>query len=94
MRTSEQWLQYERLELLTDPPKPARRRPALVRSWLRALGQWANSLFVNTHEPQIWKIEHSNGREYWKVHDPVTRHTTTLSSEAEVRMWIDQRYYS
>jgi hypothetical protein len=95
MRTSEQLLQYERLELLSDAPKQAQ-RPFRSRSplpWLRKIGQWIAARLVSSDEPQVSKIKGSEGHEFWRIYDPVTRITTTLSSEAEVRMWLDQRYY-
>ncbi|MBD2304849.1 hypothetical protein H6G17_04895 [Chroococcidiopsis sp. FACHB-1243] len=45
------------------------------------------------HELQVWRKKDRNGNAYWQAFDPKTRKSTSLSSEAEMRIWIEQRYY-
>jgi hypothetical protein len=45
------------------------------------------------HELQVWQKKDRNGNAYWQAFDPKTRKSTSLSSEAEMRIWIEQRYY-
>ncbi|MGL5922353.1 hypothetical protein [Chroococcidiopsis sp.] len=45
------------------------------------------------HELQVWRKKDRNGNPYWQAFDPKTRKSTSLSSEAEMRIWIEQRYY-
>lgn len=45
------------------------------------------------HELQVWRKSDRYGNAYWQAFDPKTRRSTSLSSEAEMRIWIEQRYY-
>ncbi|NJR66872.1 MAG: hypothetical protein HC772_18700 [Leptolyngbyaceae cyanobacterium CRU_2_3] len=63
-----------------------------VSRWNRFWDSLIN-LFCGSSEPRIdRKIAH-DGTPYFHVYDPVTRRSMTLSSEQELRVWIDQRYY-
>ena len=33
------------------------------------------------------------GREVWKVYDPISKSSRSFSTEDEVRVWIEQRFY-
>ncbi|AFY90329.1 MAG: hypothetical protein CLLPBCKN_008036 [Chroococcidiopsis cubana SAG 39.79] len=48
---------------------------------------------TRSHELQVWRKKDRNGNAYWQAFDPKTRKSTSLSSEAEMRIWIEQRYY-
>lgn len=61
----------------------------------RLNGLWER--IVNTlagrSEPQIYRKRDRQGNWYFRVYDPVSKRSATLSSERELRAWIDQRYY-
>jgi hypothetical protein len=42
---------------------------------------------------QVWQKKDRYGRSYWQAYDPVSESTISLASEAEMRAWIEQRYY-
>ncbi len=44
-------------------------------------------------EPKVKKKFNHRGEISWQVYDPYTNTATEFSSEAEVRMWLDQRHY-
>lgn len=44
-------------------------------------------------EPVVEKRCDRQGYTYYAVYDPVTQQRTLCSSEAEVRAWLEQRYY-
>ena len=44
-------------------------------------------------EPKIWQKRDRYGNFYWVVYDPTTGHSSYFSSEQEVRIWLEQRYY-
>lgn len=44
-------------------------------------------------EPKIVRKRDRFGNWYFRVYDPVSQQSATLSSERELRAWIDQRYY-
>ncbi|NJR38570.1 MAG: hypothetical protein HC781_06630 [Leptolyngbyaceae cyanobacterium CSU_1_4] len=45
------------------------------------------------NDPQIKLKYSSSGQEYWHVYDPMTGKAETFATEAEVRIWVEQRYY-
>lgn len=45
-----------------------------------------------SNELQVWKRDRQ-GHTYWHAYDPLTGNSTCLSSEAEMRIWIEQHYY-
>lgn len=52
-----------------------------------------SKLINNRTEPQVWHKRDRAGNTYWQVFDPVTGYFTYFSSEQEVRIWIEERYY-
>jgi hypothetical protein len=61
-----------------------------TRIWTRVF-QALMDQFIHSSEPQITLKRHSD-RQYWHVYDPTTRKSTTLATEAEVRIWLEDRY--
>ncbi len=55
------------------------------RSWLRWL--------TTRTDIQIQKKSDRAGHLYWQVYDPLTHKHLNFSSEAEVRIWLEQRYH-
>jgi hypothetical protein len=62
-----------------------------IRIWSRVF-QALMDQFIHSNEPQITLKRHAD-REYWHVYDPTTQKATTLTTEADVRVWLEQRYY-
>ena len=61
--------------------------------WKTLLDSWAaNALNINS-EPRI-REEKRAGEMVWSVYDPTTQRSLYLSSETEVRCWLEKRYYS
>ena len=52
------------------------------------------NFFRKTNEPQIIARKNHRGDVYFQVYDPQTQWTGTFSSEQEVRIWLDRRYYA
>jgi hypothetical protein len=50
--------------------------------------------FTNGNEPRIWTTTDRDGNTTWHAYDPVSDRTTSLDSESEMRIWIEQRYYN
>jgi hypothetical protein len=44
-------------------------------------------------EPQVKQVRDRYGVRHWQVYDPVTQRSQQLHSEAEVRQWLERRYY-
>jgi len=56
---------------------------------------WYNLVdyFTRLPEPKVVKTSNHRGETLWKVYDPYTNASAEFASEAEVRMWLDQRHY-
>lgn len=44
-------------------------------------------------EPKITQRTDLTGNNWWEVYDPKTGSSRVFNNEAEVRMWLEQRYY-
>lgn len=43
-------------------------------------------------EPQVWEKHDRHGHTFFKVYDPQSDRYLYLSSEDEVRVWLEERY--
>jgi hypothetical protein len=50
-------------------------------------------LFTRNTEPYIWQKRDRHGNLFWQLYDPSTNRSATFSSEDEVRIWLEERYY-
>ncbi len=44
------------------------------------------------NEIRIWQVSDRQGEIYWKAYDPYTNTTNYLSSENDLRVWLEQRH--
>jgi hypothetical protein len=44
-------------------------------------------------EPKITQRTDLTGNNWWEVYDPITGSSHVFNNEAEVRIWLEQRYY-
>lgn len=58
------------------------------RAW-----QKISRFFTESTEPQIWQTHGPDHQIVWHVYDPATGHTVCFASEAEIRAWLEHRYY-
>jgi hypothetical protein len=64
--------------------------------WRDALETGLNrlvALLSGSSEPQVTTLVDRGGQQQWHVYDPVLNHHHTFTSEQEVRVWLEQRYY-
>ena len=56
---------------------------------------WQRILRASTesNEIQVWQKADCYSNIYWQAYDPKTGESTSLSSEAEMQIWIEQHYY-
>jgi hypothetical protein len=59
-------------------------------------GAWDHFVqFVTSgNELQVWRTRDRRGTTLWHVYDPVTGANREFGSEADVRVWIEDRYYN
>jgi hypothetical protein len=80
--------QRQQLETLVQAPSP---RWTIPHS-LKQLGDRTMRFFTGQPEPRVWQRTR-HGQLTWFAHDPVTNRTRQFSSEQEVRLWLEKRYY-
>lgn len=64
-------------------------------SWLVGIKQrWQQVIefLASRSNLQVWRSRDRSGNPHWHVYDAQTNHTTNLSSEAEMRIWIEEHY--
>jgi hypothetical protein len=60
-------------------------------STLKQFWRYLKSAFSGNSEVRVWQCDRL-GQTYWKIYDPLTGYRSTMSSEAEVRVWLEKRY--
>ena len=89
------WLEYPRLEQMT--PIQPQHRPNQF-SWLRMSDFWDNfwnalcQQLVKPAELQVWQTRDNTGSIWWSAYDPATGRLIEHVSEAQIRIWLEQRY--
>lgn len=82
----------QELDSFIEEAKPSRqisiKLPSLEQLWNSIL-----ETFTTSSEPKIYQKYDRNGKLYFRVYDPITHQSSTFSTEQELRIWLDQRYY-
>ncbi len=83
----------ERLEILfkKNVPKPAQQLRIL--SILNKFWEQVVTAITKGQEPQVWQSTDRTGHTWWYAYDPTTRRSGCRDSEAEMRIWLEERYY-
>ncbi|MGF1495469.1 MAG: hypothetical protein ACFB8W_01410 [Elainellaceae cyanobacterium] len=96
MQTLNQRRLYEELELISGRPS---KKSFLVRHVNSAIGSglrncWLGLLTALTPstDPRVSRVTNAEGQTLWRVYDPVDQQSACLYSEAELRIWLEQRY--
>jgi hypothetical protein len=77
--------EYWDLESVSKKQEPASLISRIFQTLLAKLS--------SNNDPQI-KLRYSpSGQEYWHVYDPTTGKAATFTAEADVRVWVEQRYH-
>lgn len=84
---------YQELELISDTAPKQKSNKQHLLFWLFLICKSLAKVLLAIDEPQIWQKADGQGDIYWKVYDPVTGRTAYFGSEAEVHIWLEQRYY-
>ncbi|WP_228061535.1 hypothetical protein [[Phormidium] sp. LEGE 05292] len=51
------------------------------------------TLINHASELKVWQSRDRTGHTWWEAYDPSTGNSISLDSEAEMRMWIEERYH-
>lgn len=84
----------QELELIfSAEPIPQAEKPKFVL-WLSNIWQQFAKTLIQSEQPMIRLSKNKAGEIRWSVYDPITGWDVILYSEEEVRIWLEQRYYS
>lgn len=94
MKYSTNCLDRERLEVIFNQAEQKQTKYSTIISFLNRIGQQLLAILTrDMNELQIWQSSDDSGNTWWNAYDPVTDHRTSVDSEAEMRAWIERRYY-
>jgi hypothetical protein len=62
-------------------------------SFLNLLGQLINTILNQENEPKVWQSFDRFGQTWWHVYDPLTERYVCRDSEADILIWLKERYY-
>jgi hypothetical protein len=82
----------KKLEQIFNKAEPNSSRNKLV-SIINSIGQRLVAVMTKEQELQIWQSSDRSGKTLWHGYDPVTGHSVCRDSEAEMRIWLEERYY-
>ena len=90
MRTLEQRLSYEQLELIPSRSRNAGNIFKPVILFVTQMGARLVQALVMAEEPHIWTKADEHGSLIWYVRDAQTRHVKRFDSEQDVRAWLER----
>ena len=85
-------LKTQELEALFEKTQRSKQASNFRSGWQKFWNAVA-AIFVQSSEPKIYQKRDRFGNLYFQVYDPQTGRSSVFNTEAEVRFWIDQRYY-
>jgi hypothetical protein len=66
---------------------------AKLFSLLNSIWQYIVTAFTRGQEPKVWQRSDRSGQTWWYAYDPVTERSACRDSEAEILIWLEERYY-
>lgn len=93
MKYSTNCLNRERLEVIFSQSgeKQARKRKF---SALKEVWSFLLSILTKGNELQVWQTSDRLGNTWWNAYDPANGRSTSHATDAEIRVWIEKRYYN
>ncbi|MBD1910814.1 MULTISPECIES: hypothetical protein [unclassified Leptolyngbya] len=82
------------LEQLLSPTTAAHYPNRAKQAWLQPLLTKLLNFFTGNQSVCIEQRRDRNGNSFWYAYDPATRSHHQFDTEQEVRIWLDQRFYS
>jgi hypothetical protein len=61
-------------------------------SIINSISQRLVAVMTNEQELQVWQSSDRSGKTWWHGYDPVTGRSVCRDSEAEMRIWLEERY--
>jgi len=83
----------EKLELLYQEKEQESVNQSQAFYFLNRLWQHLVTALTKAQEPQIWQSYDRQGNLWWYGYDPMTGRSICRDSEAEMRIWLEERYH-
>lgn len=80
------------LEQILNQAEPNSSKNKLV-STINSIGQRLVAVMTKEQDLQVWQSSDRSGKTWWHGYDPVTGRSVCRDSEAEMRIWLEERYY-
>lgn len=93
MKTDNQRLNYQELELIPFSGLQPKNTLQIVSSTLQKLGSYLLQSLIQGNRLRIWQTKDRFDQTWWNIYDPTTTQFLQLASEEEVRVWLDQDQY-
>jgi hypothetical protein len=80
-------------EIIVKPPE--KNRVAKLKQFflLNNMWQYLVTAIAQRQEPKVWQSTDRFGQTRWHAYDPVTGRSVCRDCEAEIRIWLEERYY-
>lgn len=82
-----------KLELIYQETEQKPVKQSKAFSSLSRLWQHLVAALTKAQEPQIWQSYDHQGNLWWHGYDPMTGRSICRDSEAEMRIWLEERYH-
>lgn len=76
-----------------EPAGSQQTRQPSLKSRFQQLWLWLRSSLLSSDEPRVWPTHDRSGQVWWHGYDPATGRSVNYVTEAEIRVWIEQRHY-
>ena len=83
----------EKLEILFNRNDPSQVKQSKLLLILNSVWKYIVTVLTKEQELQIWQTSDRSGKTWWHGYDPVTGSSVCKDSEAEMRIWLEKRYY-
>jgi hypothetical protein len=90
MKSASTWNLYQSVTSVKHGSKSA--KPSLQHKLIN-LFHSASAYFTLVSEPSVWETTNAAGYSQWNAYDPTTRTAIAGVSEAEIRVWLEERHY-
>lgn len=94
MKLSGDWFKYQPLEQLSSKKIETGCSQPTFHSKLEKIWQFLVRHLRELPELRVWHTCDDEGNIWWNAYDPTTNRSIYSITEEQMRVWIEQRYYS
>ncbi len=92
MKPEIDWLEYQRLEQISEADIQTRSWNLSFWSKLKKLWYFLREYLQDSSQLRVWHSCDRQGKLWWSAYDPNTRQFISQVSEEQIRIWIERRY--